>query len=335
MTIHQIYENIDIKHFINTNNIIDSNLNIIYMNIRSLRNKLEHLETLLHTHRLIHIVILTETWLHENETHLYNLQNYKHIFNTRPTRGGGVSIFVHNSLNANVLYNEEWELNNILGIQLLNQSMKINLFAVYRHILSNFTNFLFKINQILQKYKRSILMGDFNLNLLEQNNNEIKQYVDTINCEGFMFLNKISPQYTTRINNETNNHSIIDHIITDMITYTYSMTLYDTHLSDHRYILTTIKDFNTRSNLHIPPTNTFKIIEYHKVTPIDLSNIISSNNIDTLITKIQNTLNQHTIIKIKPSKSFQKIKKPWMTNTILQTLKHPKQLFQIEKTISK
>lgn len=87
----QLNNNINIKHMINTNTNNDSNLNVMYINIRSIRNKLDKLETLLQTHtKLTHIIVIAETWLYSNETHLYNIPNYEHLFNTRPTRAGGV-----------------------------------------------------------------------------------------------------------------------------------------------------------------------------------------------------------------------------------------------------
>ena len=68
MPLQNMLNNISIGHYINKTNYHKNDLNIIYINKGSLRNKIEQLETLIHTHSLIHLIILTETWLNEHET---------------------------------------------------------------------------------------------------------------------------------------------------------------------------------------------------------------------------------------------------------------------------
>ena len=61
--------NLKINYNLNLNtNIINNGLNIIYLNIRSIKNKLEQLESIIQTQSKTHIIILTETWLHQTET---------------------------------------------------------------------------------------------------------------------------------------------------------------------------------------------------------------------------------------------------------------------------
>lgn len=63
-------------------------LNILYINIRSIRNKLDELESIvLNYPETIHIIVLTETWIYTNEQQYFNLKEYSAIHDCRDTRG--------------------------------------------------------------------------------------------------------------------------------------------------------------------------------------------------------------------------------------------------------
>ena len=53
----------------------------------------------------------------------------------------------------------------------------MNIFGIYRHSESDLSTFVNKVNIITNKYKNSLYLGDFNFNLLENNNNQLEQYI--------------------------------------------------------------------------------------------------------------------------------------------------------------
>ncbi|VEN55639.1 unnamed protein product [Callosobruchus maculatus] len=67
------------------------------MNIRSLQNKLEHVQCFVMNNDC-DILLLTETWLKESETFLYSLRNYSAVHSCRDGRGGGASIYIKDSI---------------------------------------------------------------------------------------------------------------------------------------------------------------------------------------------------------------------------------------------
>ena len=71
-------------------------MNILSLNIQSLRNKLLDFTTYIQQSKLIfHIIVLTETHIRDNETKLFNLPGYEVEHCVRKSgRFGGVSIFV-------------------------------------------------------------------------------------------------------------------------------------------------------------------------------------------------------------------------------------------------
>jgi hypothetical protein len=48
----------------------------------------------------IHVIVISETWVKENEKSLFNISNYKSIYSCRKNRnGGGIGIFIHDDIN--------------------------------------------------------------------------------------------------------------------------------------------------------------------------------------------------------------------------------------------
>lgn len=83
--------------------------------------------------------------------------------------------------------------------------------------------FLNKLDTLLSSNKNNIIIGDFNFDLLQSNINNEK-YTNIIQSNGHTILNKINKKFATRVT--LNTHTIIDHIITDCLKYSYNISLY-------------------------------------------------------------------------------------------------------------
>lgn len=320
--------NLNIQYTVNPLNDIIGNVQILYLNIRSIRNKIEQLENLLSTHSHTHIIVLTETWLQEDETEYFNLSEYEHFHNTRASHAGGVSIYVHNCLSANAIYSKEWDSNNMLGINIRNFGKSFNIFAIYKQPRSNFDIFNNEIEVVLEKFKNSIIFGDFNLNILDINTNEnVSKYVDNLYSNGFIILNKITSEYITRRNNSSG--TIIDHVLTDILDNNYALALHDTDISDHRYFYTTIT-YNKNEKIQSKnQTYQLKIIEYDAINATSLTQITTSNDTESFVENIKNIINENTktITKIK---RICKVKKPWINDYTLRLLNIQKIYFKLK-----
>lgn len=81
-----------------TDSCATHDLTIFYMNIRSAVNKWTDLGAfLVHLNIQPDVIVLTETWLKDSETGMYNLENYAAFHCVRPIsgnqgRGGGTAI---------------------------------------------------------------------------------------------------------------------------------------------------------------------------------------------------------------------------------------------------
>jgi hypothetical protein len=205
------------------------------------------------------IVALTESWLKPHNMDLYDITDYQHEGITRSEKiGGGISIYIHDSLSYKVRDDLTINTNNIQSLWLeINKSsigsLKNTLIGVfYRRPGSDPYEFNTALTDILTKIKSenkpTYHLGDYNLDLLKtQTHLPTSQFVD-IN-----FANAFFPLITkpTRITSES--ATLIDNIFTNVIDHSSSV---------HGIILTDISD-------HLP---IFHIIQHSSspetVTPL-------------------------------------------------------------------
>ena len=80
------------------NNTNDKNLSILNLNIRSLANKFDAFKNVLNSlNHAFSIISLTETWLNDETSENFNLNNYNFVCSNRA--GGRVGFYISNNLN--------------------------------------------------------------------------------------------------------------------------------------------------------------------------------------------------------------------------------------------
>lgn len=119
---------LNITHHNNTNIIANKSLiNIFFINIRSLKYKLDELKTYIHNSKIkFDVIVVAETWLCKNDSGMFNIDGYNAFHNERKSRdGGGVSIWTNNRLLCNVLFEWDDNWNNFLLIEIKKINIKI------------------------------------------------------------------------------------------------------------------------------------------------------------------------------------------------------------------
>jgi len=78
------------------NDLNNNPYSILHVNMRSCKANQQELENYLNLSSIdFSVVALTETWLSDDETCLYNIPNYSHFScNRQDKRGGGVSLHI-------------------------------------------------------------------------------------------------------------------------------------------------------------------------------------------------------------------------------------------------
>lgn len=306
----------------NTN---EANFNLLYFNARSLRNKFMQVESFLSANGAKYsVVVVTETWLNKNELNYFNLRDYQSFHSVRDdpkiSRGGGVSIFIHNSFDkANEIGNKYWNGNNCLMIELLQSKTKI--LGFYRQ--PNNKNdadgsiFINELNYFLSSFKNCYILGDFNFNLFDQDSS-VEKYKDTIMLNDFQIVNSSSIEYPTRINYNTKTVSCIDHIFTDQLDeekITKGVLSYFDLVADHKALCLSLWVENQKKNEQT--VFKFSVVNNQRIASEKFFESLSSSNFDELALDIKQIIDNNITEITRRNKT----NKPYINSEILTYIK--------------
>ena len=220
---------------------------VLHLNIRSLRKNFEDLKELYKTLNLkFSKVCFSETWADDDKLEndsLIQLPGYNVLHQIRKNcRGGGISVFVHDSLSFK--RPEKFGINSeaveSLSIKISNKKCKnIILNRIYRpsngdiETCENCFKNLFSKNDTVNKH--NVLAGNFNLNVLDfENNKNVQNFMD------YMFLYGMMPAINKPTRVTANMATAIDHIITNVIKETgFKTEILKTSISGHFAIILT------------------------------------------------------------------------------------------------
>jgi exonuclease III len=226
---------------------INNIINIFHQNIRDLRFKCN--ELLCHLqNELTHILCFTEHHLDKDKLAILNIDNYQigAHYSRNNYDEGGACIFVHNSLKFSAINLDSYCIDKdteACAIRLNSIWKRVCMLTVYKSRNGNFTNFLTKMELILQnickRKAKVIVCGDFNVNYMV--NSCRKRQLDAL----LLSFNLCSiVKFPTRIGFNTS--TIIDNIFLDSYQYDrYEIFPVTNGLSDHKAQFLT---------LHLTPT---------------------------------------------------------------------------------
>ncbi|KAK3907172.1 RNA-directed DNA polymerase from mobile element jockey [Frankliniella fusca] len=186
------------------------NLNILYINARSIKNKIDEIETICALLKEIDVIVAVETWLTENITPFINIRNFnaEHVCRT-DKKGGGVSVFIKSSLKHEQLKSSS-NTCEMLSIQVTKGKTSLNVIGIYNPNVFNLDNLINEISSFLGNHRGpTYVIGDFNVNLLEENAQNII-LSSIMESYGLKIIN----QCPTRITERT--ATLIDHIYSNM-----------------------------------------------------------------------------------------------------------------------
>lgn len=323
-----------ILHYENEVNIInESDLNILYINIQSLRNKLDDLQVLIEgiereTNQSIHLIALSEIWIYENENIQFNLTNYDVYFQNRASnRSGGCCIYVKNEINSTLFKKFDHDGSSFLTIKLTNYDLFFT--CVYRNCSSEINNFNVEFERNILNLKNVLVIGDMNINL-KNNNDETNNYVNTIYSNGAICINNLNEKFFTRKSNTIN--TFIDHIITKKIDDEYKICLIDDPISDHRIILTSVKfesGKNEKSNGASMKNNFHRVFDYtgFERNKNEFSKICKLNNFSEFHNSLTEIIQKNTkTIKNKNKK----VRNEWATEEFVNLIKKRNKYYKLK-----
>lgn len=221
-------------------NLVKKNgLNILYFNGRSIKNKLNEIELFLSCLQgIVHVIVITETWLDEHNFLFYNLHGYKSYHSIRPKYAGGAAIFCHNSIQTCLILNELFlENSHCLIVKLC--SFNINIGTIYRSPEGDVDSFIEYYSRKLSSFKNIIYIGDYNINIMNDFIYKVAKFKNSIESDGYVILNSENSDMATRVTDQTT--SIIDLVVTDLLKLKYVLDIDDLIFSDHKLIFLNIE----------------------------------------------------------------------------------------------
>lgn len=258
----------------------------------------------------IHILIVTETWIKtDDEANRFQIPNYTHYYNHRTTnRGGGVSMFVRNDIRHAQIEDTCIDGNHFLWVHL--QKYSLNIGAIYRKPSSNAQQFLDEYSKQICNKTRTIVIGDFNFNLLSTNR-ETVLYNETLEENGYRLINKIDSKFCTRETDTT--RTIIDHICTNLKEDYFHQALIQTPMSDHNHMYLEMKKY-------VPPPLTktqYEAINYkYLYEKMQLEGINNKNKTyDLLEERIINSIKSSRVTKYK---ILNPPRRDWINRSIIE-----------------
>ena len=296
------------NHFLTNCSYKNPFFNVLFLNIRSLRNKLTDLTDYVNLSDVpLHIIALNETWLKSHETKFFNLPGYESFHSTRIKHGGGVSIFIKKSFSeANQIESFEFENSNFLVVNL--ERYKLKIATIYKPPDAALDPFLNKLDLFLTKNKNAYIFGDLNIDIFKSSERRVQNYTNCVDTNNFRILNSVEPLMHTR------NGSCIDHVLTDkFLDFNYTLEIDSILEVDHKALLLKIykkepfKLSAQRKIMSFQTTNHKEIIDKKLFSHMDTSSFENFlQNINHVVTDNTTT----TVVR-------EKYKKPFMSPQIL------------------
>lgn len=313
----------------------DSFLKILHQNIRSVQKNFDNLiATLEDTKTDFDIIVLTESRV-KHETNAFNLKGYKVIINTPTSNNVDGTVILVNEKILVKHYSLEFNSCNATIIDVAVAGNNFRILTIYLSPSNNPHLFLQELCELFDKsdtVQPDIIIGDMNIDILNQENNALKHnYLEILTDN----------EYTTCIRKYTrvteNSQSCIDHIFTKPMPYVQKSIIMHISVTDHYATILLIEDQKTTTRRKkqsiAPATKQSTHINYLTLNTLltkeewnqTLKSQDSNAAASTFINTIQNYITQAT--ETNPSIPAKRKKlKPWITVGLVNSIRNREKL---------
>lgn len=316
-------------------------LTILHVNIRSMIKNFSHLEYIVTSSScLVQVVVVTEANIRDSCASLFELDDYEmHTELRNHKKGGGVIVYVHNSVKFNRQNQCAISFECIIGEVITKSGFPTYLCAVYRPPDLNKYLFCSELTTIINRSSlrnNYILIGDMNIDL-KLNNNIQSQYLNSLFELGF----ECGINQYTRMEKKGNIicKSCIDHIFIRSVDHRIKNSIVKTAvinnaIADHFITGLTVIDPAIGK---YPSYKTVTRIDNKKVqselTNIDWSEALNYDNPNDVLNYILEKFNYvYKLCEVQVKMYLNKRKQcKWLSNKIVAMCKKRDELFSIWK----
>lgn len=175
-------------------------LRIVHLNIQSYFHHIDELRIDLRR-QVPDIILISETWL--KSWHLDGMlciEGYKLVRNDRSDekRGGGVGLLIKEGLKFNIILKSSFteRMSEFIIVEVVCESSKILVACVYNpHKSCSMSNFMECLEQLSSKYIEIVVGGDINLNLMDDADFKVRNFLLQVDSLGMSIVNTSSPTH--------------------------------------------------------------------------------------------------------------------------------------------
>lgn len=310
----------------------DNSFSVSHINIRSLKKNMDSF-CLFYNDIIKHsfsVIGVSETWQISKDS-AFQIEDYRMEYKVRETgRGGGVAAYIKSSLRYNTINKEVSHSESLwLDIQLNSKSVVVGI--IYRKPNTDVNEFRDSLVDTLHGFKidkrHCILMGDFNIDLNNNDNFEGNEFLTTLHCLGLEQVITSSTRITY------SSETLIDHIYTNLSGCGNSAGTILSDLSDHFPVFAFFENmlYNTvkhrvklRNYAHynkLKFNNDLAAMPWHEIYETTDVNIAYAKFIK-LVTEV---CDKHA--PFIDGRSSKRKTKPWITKAIRKSIKKKHKLY--------
>lgn len=326
----------DISDF---NSLEPGNLSFLHLNISSISKHFDNLEFFLQSlHHIPKVIAITETRIIKS-THdpSFNLPGFNYFSTPTEAQAGGTLLYISDVLDSvprkdldTLLYHPK-QLESCFAEIYLEKQPNLIIGSIYRHpsmSLSEFnSDFLSPLlDKVTLENKTIVLLGDFNVNLLNMNtNNNISNFLD------IMGNNLILPQIILPTRITTESKTLIDNIFITPSKFKMVSGNLTSGISDHlpQFLILKNLKISDFKNYHSEARNwknfdqlnfikDFKTINWDTI--LHLEGKDPSASFDSFHSTLTELLDQYAPTRKLSKNQIKSNLKPWITNGIKQSI---------------
>ena len=311
---------------------------ILCCNTRSLPKNLCLLNDILLTVKeMPSVIAISETKLSDNGIQNISIPGYEFIGQNSKTNAGGTGLYIKDNIKFIRRPDLEFSSNGLetCFVELPRAKQKsVIIGCIYRHPHNDRESFLEIMRQKLEYLNsqgfEAYISGDININFFSYNTDrQTSDYLDMLLNLGYM------PMITkaTRITNHS--ATLIDHIYTNSPEKVIKSGICLADISDHLPCFCTV---STKLPAFIHERYYRDFSHFDKdLFEIDLANIDFYNlvqgedvnvNMNNIANALQEITNKHAPIRQVTNSKKRQLKKPWISNGILNSIKRKQKLFK-------
>ena len=322
---------------------IQTSLGILHLNIASLNKYCDDLNDFLTQIKLkFKIMGISEHKIKADNYLYFPLPGYNFIYNPCTSTHGGTGFFLSNDISYQIRkdlnINKLDELESTVVEILLKNNKNLICCCIYKHPHMSISEFLDEylsvlLNKLSHENKFCIIMGDFNINLLNCETNQAYSNFYQLLSNSFFIPYILQP---TRIT--ATSTTLIDNIFFNSPEFHSISGNFTSQISDHLTQFLVLKEFfqkrnYTATNTHVRSFKYFNEDEFRN----DLKNKVSENNedfndVNTPLKKLYNTiislLDEQAPIRTVTKREASLKAKPWINKEILHDMTKRDRLFK-------